>query len=408
VSSQRKIRVAVVFGGRSTEHAVSCLGAGHILAALDRDRYEVVPIGIAPDGRWVLTSDDPDRLAIRGGELPTVDAVATPGTEIAARLDRGAQALVVTGPGEVPRSLGEVDVVLPLLHGAYGEDGTLQGLLEMTGTSYAGAGVLASAAGMDKEYMKLIFAARGLPVGRYVVVRDRDWRGRTADPAHSAESADTADTAGTAESAGRARPAPQAATERKRVLDEIGELGWPLFVKPARGGSSIGITRADNQVELEEAIEAAREFDPKVLVEAAVEGIEIECAVLEGIDGGPPDASVPAQVLVGGDSEFYDFQAKYLESDTGLAIPPPIPAEHAEQIRQLACAAFEALSCEGLARVDFFYTPGGQILLNEINTMPGMTSASAFPVMWAATGLPLPQLVDRVIQTALSKRRGLR
>jgi D-alanine-D-alanine ligase-like ATP-grasp enzyme len=408
VSSQRKIRVAVVFGGRSTEHAVSCLGAGHILAALDRDRYEVVPIGIAPDGRWVLTSDDPDRLAIQGGELPTVDAVATPGTEIAARFDRGERALVVTGPGEVPRSLGEVDVVLPLLHGAYGEDGTLQGLLEMTGTSYAGAGVLASAAGMDKEYMKLIFAARGLPVGRYVVVRDRDWRGRTADPADMAESADAAESAGTAESAGWARPAPQAATERKRVLDEIGELGWPLFVKPARGGSSIGITRADNQAELEEAIEAAREFDPKVLVETAVEGIEIECAVLEGVDGGPPDASVPAQVLVGGDSEFYDFQAKYLEADTGLAIPPPIPAEHAEQIRQLACAAFEALSCEGLARVDFFYTPDGRILLNEINTMPGMTSASAFPVMWAATGLPLPQLVDRIVQTALRKRRGLR
>jgi D-alanine-D-alanine ligase len=408
VSSQRKIRVAVVFGGRSTEHAVSCLGAGHILAALDRDRYEVVPIGIAPDGRWVLTSDDPDRLAIQGGELPTVDAVATPGTEIAARFDRGERALVVTGPGEVPRSLGEVDVVLPLLHGAYGEDGTLQGLLEMTGTSYAGAGVLASAAGMDKEYMKLIFAARGLPVGRYVVVRDRDWRGRTADPADMAESADAAESAGTAESAGWARPAPQAATERKRVLDEIGELGWPLFVKPARGGSSIGITRADNQAELEEAIEAAREFDPKVLVETAVEGIEIECAVLEGVDGGPPDASVPAQVLVGGDSEFYDFQAKYLEADTGLAIPPPIPAEHAEQIRQLACAAFEALSCEGLARVDFFHTPDGRILLNEINTMPGMTSASAFPVMWAATGLPLPQLVDRIVQTALRKRRGLR
>ena len=399
MSSQRKIRVAVVFGGRSAEHAVSCLGAGHVLAAIDRDRYEVVPIGIAPDGRWVLTSDDPGRLAIRDGELPSVDAVATPGTEIAARLDPGEQALVVTGPGEVPRSLGEVDVVLPLLHGTYGEDGTLQGLLEMTGTCYAGAGVLASAAGMDKEYMKLIFAARGLPVGRYVVVRDRDWRGRPADPAQSDAPA---------ESAGSARPAPQAVNERKRVLDEIGELGWPLFVKPARGGSSIGITRAGNQAELEEAIEAAREFDPKVLVEPAVEGIEIECAVLEGVAGGPPDASVPAQVLVGGDSEFYDFQAKYLEADTGLAIPPPIPAGHTEQIRQLACAAFEALSCEGLARVDFFYTPGGQILLNEINTMPGMTSASAFPVMWAASGLPLPQLVERIIQTALRKRGGLR
>jgi D-alanine--D-alanine ligase len=378
VSSQRKIRVAVVFGGRSTEHAVSCLGAGHILAAIDRDRYDVLPVGITRDGRWVLTSDDPARLAIHGGELPSVESVASPGTEIAARLDRGARGLVVTGPGEVPRSLGEVDVVLPLLHGAYGEDGTLQGLLEMTGTCYAGAGVLASAAGMDKEYMKLIFAARGLPVGRYVVVRDRDWRDRPA------------------------------VTERKRVLDEISELGWPVFVKPARGGSSIGITRASDQAGLEEAIEAAREHDPKVLVEAAVDGMEIECAVLEGIDGGPPDASVPAQVLVGGGADFYDFQAKYLEADTGLAIPPPVPAEHAEQIRQLACAAFEALSCEGLARVDFFYTPGGQILLNEINTMPGMTSASAFPVMWAASGLPLPQLVDRIIQTALHKRRGLR
>ncbi len=283
---------------------------------------------------------------------------------------------MVTGAGEVPRSLGEVDVVLPLLHGAYGEDGTLQGLLEMTGTGYAGAGVLASAAGMDKEYMKLIFAARGLPVGRYVVVRDRDWRDRP--------------------------------TERKRVLDEIAELGWPLFVKPARGGSSIGITRVSDQAGLEEAIEAAREHDPKVLVEAAVEGIEIECAVLEGLDGGPPEASVPAQVLVGGGAEFYDFGAKYLEADTGLAIPPPVPAAHAEQIRQLACAAFDALSCEGLARVDFFYTPDGRILLNEINTMPGMTPASAFPVMWAASGLPLPQLVDRILQTALRKRRGLR
>ena len=368
--------MAVVFGGRSSEHAISCLGAGNVLAALDRDRYEVVPVGIARDGRWVLAPDDPGQLAVAGGELPSVEAMSAPGTEIAARLDPVTRGLVVTAPGDPPRSLGEVDVVLPLLHGAYGEDGTLQGLLEMAGARYAGAGVFASAAGMDKEYMKLIFAARGLPVGRYAVVRDRDWHG--------------------------------AATERKRVLDEIGELGWPLFVKPARGGSSIGITRAGSQAELEEAIEAARAHDPKVLVEAAVEGIEIECAVLEGIGGGPPDASVPAQVLVGGESEFYDFQAKYLEADTGLAIPPPIPAEHAEQLRQLACAAFEALSCEGLARVDFFYTPGGQILLNEINTMPGMTAASAFPVMWEASGLPLPQLVDRIIQTALRKRRGLR
>jgi D-alanine-D-alanine ligase len=378
--------VAVVFGGRSSEHAVSCLGAGNVLAALDRDRYEVVPIGIARDGRWVLAPDDPGRLAITGGELPSVEAIAVPGQQIAARLDPATPGLVVTRPGEVPRSLGEVDVVLPLLHGAYGEDGTIQGLLEMAGTCYAGAGVFASAAGMDKEYMKLIFTARGLPIGRYVVVRDRDWQ-----PTATGGS-----------------PATQ---ERKRVLDEIGELGWPVFVKPARGGSSIGTTRVtseDGLAGLEEAIEVAREHDPKVLVEAAVPGIEIECAVLEGIAGGPPDASVPAQVVIGGGAEFYDFQAKYLEADTTMAIPAPIGDDAIAEVRRLACAAFEALSCEGLARVDFFCTPAGEIVLNEINTMPGMTSASAFPLMWAATGLPPQQLWDRIIQTALAKRPGLR
>jgi D-alanine-D-alanine ligase len=375
-----------VFGGRSSEHAVSCLGAGHVLAALDRDRYEVVPVGIARDGRWILAPDDPGRLAITGGELPSVEAMAAPGTEIAARLDPATRGLVVTAPGDVPHSLGEVDVVLPLLHGAYGEDGTLQGLLEMAGARYAGAGVFASAAGMDKEYMKLIFAARGLPVGRYVVVRDRDWRQHETDGA----------------------PRAAATAERKRVLDEIGELGWPVFVKPARGGSSIGTTHVPDPAGLEEAIEIAREHDPKVLVEAAVPGMEIECAVLEGASGGPPDASIPAQVLIGGDAEFYDFQAKYLEADTAMAIPPPIGSDAIEEIRRLAGAAFDALSCEGLARVDFFYTPQGRIVLNEINTMPGMTSASAFPLMWEATGLALPQLWDRIIQTALRKRPGLR
>ncbi len=386
LNGQRKIRVAVVFGGRSSEHAVSCLGAGNVLAALDRDRYEVVPIGIARDGRWVLAPDDPGRLAITGGELPSVEAMAAPGQQIAARLDPATRGLIVTPPGEVPRSLGEVDVVLPLLHGAYGEDGTIQGLLEMAGTRYAGAGVFASAAGMDKEYMKLIFTARGLPVGRYVVVRDRDWH----PPA----------VAGGA-----------ASQERKRVLDEISELGWPVFVKPARGGSSIGTTRVTSQdglAGLEEAIEVAREHDPKVLVEAAVPGIEVECAVLEGTDGGPPDASVPAQVVVGGGAVFYDFQAKYLEADTTMAIPAPIGDDAIAQVRRLACAAFEAVSCEGLARVDFFATPAGEIVLNEINTMPGMTSASAFPLMWAATGLPPTQLWDRIIQTALAKQPGLR
>jgi D-alanine-D-alanine ligase len=374
VPGQRKIRVAVVFGGRSTEHAVSCASAGLILSVIDRNRYEVLPIGIATDGRWVLTSGDPARLAVTGGSLPTVESVATPGTEVLPRTGAGGGALEVRIPGDVPRDLGEVDVVLPLLHGTYGEDGTLQGLLEMTGTAYAGAGVFASAAGMDKEYMKLIMVARGLPVGRHVVVRDRDW------------------TSGL--------------PERKRVLDEIAELGWPVFVKPARGGSSIGITRVTGPGVLEEAVEAARAHDPKVIVEAAVAGMEVECAVLEGVDGGPPDASLPGQVVIDERSPFYDFEAKYLASGTTMVIPAPIPEQAAQEVRRLACLAFEAISCEGLARVDFFYTPAGTVVFNEINTMPGMTPASGFPMMWAASGLPLPQLVDRIIQTALRRRSG--
>jgi D-alanine--D-alanine ligase len=368
----RKIRVAVVFGGRSTEHAVSCASAGLVLSAIDRERYDVLPIGIATDGRWVLTSDDPGRLALSAGSSPSVESVALPGTSIVP----SGGSLQVTAPGEVPRDLGEVDVVLPLLHGSYGEDGTIQGLLEMTGTRYAGAGVFASAAGMDKEYMKLIIAARGLPIGRYVVVRDRDWSSGVA--------------------------------ERKRVLDEIAELGWPVFVKPARGGSSIGITRVSGFSGfsgLEDAIEAARVHDPKVLAEAAVDGLEIECAVLEGLDGGPPEASVPGQVVVDAESAFYDFEAKYLASGTYMTIPAPLSAAATSRVQSLACAAFDAISCEGLARVDFFVTPAGEILVNEINTMPGMTPASAFPRMWAASGLPLPQLIDRIIQTALHKRR---
>jgi D-alanine-D-alanine ligase len=378
-----KIRVAVVFGGRSSEHAVSCASAGLVLSAIDRDRYDVLPIGITADGRWVLTSGDPARLALSGGALPSVESVAVTGAEITPRNGPGGAVLQVGTPGEVPRDLGEVDLVLPLLHGAYGEDGTLQGLLEMTGTKYAGAGVFASAAGMDKEYMKLILAARGLPIGRYVVVQDRQWRGLTGLGGLDGE--------------------------RKRILDEIAELGWPVFVKPARGGSSIGISRVDGPGDsLTEAIEAAREHDPKVLVEAAVDGMEIECAVLEGIDGGPPEASVPAQVLLDAHSEFYDFGAKYLATSTQMTIPAPLPAPAVDQIRRLACAAFDAISCEGLARVDFFYTPAGEVVINEINTMPGMTPSSAFPLMWAATGLPLPQLVDRIIQTALHKRSGLR
>jgi D-alanine-D-alanine ligase len=363
-----RIRVAVVFGGRSSEHAISCLTAGGVMAAIDQDRYEVIPIGIARDGRWVLASGQ--RLAIEDGRLPEV---AEGGLPLALPFDPESRGLVVVEPGEVPRTLGEVDVVLPLLHGPYGEDGTIQGLLELAGVRYVGAGVLASAASMDKAYMKMVWQGCGLPVGPYVVVKDRQWR-----------------------------------RERKQVIDEIKELGWPVFVKPARAGSSMGISKVESEDALEAAVEAAREHDPKVIVEAAIPGREVECGVLEGLDDEPAEASLPAEVRVGSDHDYYDFEAKYLDDGLALDIPPQLPATVIEEVRRLSVQAFDALSCEGLARVDFFYTPDGRLILNEINTMPGCTPASAFPKMWAATGLDYPALVDRWIRTALARPLGLR
>ena len=386
---QRKIRVAVIFGGRGPEHAVSCMGGGNMLGAIDRDRYEVIPVGITREGNWVLAADEPARLAISGRELPSVADVAEPGGPVVPWAGQPDRSLTAAAAAQIPHLLGEVDVVLPILHGPFGEDGTIQGLLEMAGIRYVGAGVLASAVSMDKEYMKMIFKARGLPVGPYVVVRERDWPpgpdGGLADPAGE-----------------------PAHPERKRVLDAIAELGWPLFVKPARGGSSIGTSKAADLAGLHEAIETARRYDPKVLVEAAVDGVEVECAVLEGAHGGPPDTSIPGQLLIEGGEEFWDFEAKYLDEASGMAIPALIPAKAQEEVRRLAAEAFDAVSCEGLARVDFFYTPDGQIMINEINTIPGLSPASYFQKMWEASGLPFGQLIDRLLQTALRKRPGLR
>ena len=396
MSVQRKIRVAVVFGGKGPEHAVSCMGGGNMLGAIDRDRYEVIPVGITREGNWVLTADEPGRLAISGGELPSVEAVAGPGGQIVPWADQSGRALAASAPGEIPHLLGEVDVVLPVLHGPFGEDGTIQGLLEMAGIRYVGAGVLASAVSMDKEYMKMIFKARGLPVGQHVVVRERDWPGGAGNGAPG--------TGGAALGTGGEAAHP----ERKRVLDAIAELGWPLFVKPARGGSSIGTSKAVDMAGLHAAIETARRYDPKVLVEAAIDGVEVECSVLEGIAGAPPDTSIPGQLLIDGGEEFWDFEAKYLDQASGMAIPAPIPADASEEIRRLAAEAFDAVSCEGLARVDFFYTSDGQILINEINTIPGLSPASYFQKMWEASGLPFSQLIDRLLQTALAKRPGLR
>jgi D-alanine-D-alanine ligase len=386
----------VVFGGQGPEHAISCMGAGTVLAILDRDRYEVVPVGILPDGRWVLTRDEPERLAISGRTLPSVAAVAGPdAAEAPAPPPAPDAAAGGPDPGHavapspaaaapvasVPGVLAGVDVVLPILHGPFGEDGTIQGLLEMAGLRYVGAGVLASAVGLDKEYMKLVFAARGLPICPYVVVRDRDWQGGPG-------------AAGTA------------TAERKRIYDAIAELGYPVFVKPARGGSSIGTAKANDQASVTEAIEGARRYDTKVIVERAVDGAEIECAVLEGLDGGPPDTSLPGQLVIAGGEEFYDFEAKYLDPTGSMAIPAPVPPDVIDEIRRMAGVAFEAVSCQGFARVDFFYTRDGEILVNEINTIPGMTATSYFPKMWEATGLPLPRLLDRMITTALRRRPG--
>ncbi len=364
--------MAVVFGGRSSEHGVSCLTAADVIRALDPQRYEVVPVGITPDGRWVLESGDPHRFAITDGRLPEVDGA---GATVALRpADEGG--LVVSEPGAVPRALGEVDVVLPLLHGPWGEDGTVQGLLEVAGVRYVGAGVLASAVGMDKEFMKLAFAAAGLPQLPYVVIRPGRWQ-----------------------------------REPGAVRTDVAALGLPVFVKPARAGSSFGITRVDRSEDLEAAIAAAQAHDPKVIVEsAALETREVECGVLAGAGGARPEASVVGEIRIdpGSGHAFYDFEAKYVDGSAGLQIPADLDAETADRIRRWAVDAFEAIDAEGLARVDFFVLPDGGVLVNELNTMPGFTPTSMFPQLWAASGLSYPALVDRLLRLALDRGTGLR
>jgi D-alanine-D-alanine ligase len=364
VTSPRKIRVAVVFGGRSTEHAVSCVSAGTILSALDPDEYEVVPVGITRAGQWVLTSGDPAQLAFAERRLPEI--TASSGSAVVLPGDPTSHGLVLLDAADGARAFGEVDVVFPALHGVYGEDGTIQGLLEMAGIPYVGANVFASAAAMDKEFTKKLAAAAGIPVGPYAVLR-----------------------------------AGQSLSEADKQ-----RLGLPVFVKPARAGSSYGITKVSDWSRLDEAVALARSIDPKVLVEQGMVGREVECGVLEGEYGGVPEASLLAEVRVK-DHEFYDFEAKYLDDSCEYEIPAPLPPQVARQVQEYACQTFTALDCAGLARVDFFVTPENEIYLNEINTMPGFTSTSMFPRMWAATGLEYPKLVSRLIRTALRRGSGL-
>ncbi|HUO40001.1 MAG TPA: D-alanine--D-alanine ligase family protein [Mycobacterium sp.] len=361
----RRTRVAVVYGGRSNEHAISCVSAGSILRNLDPRRFELVAIGITPEGAWLLTDADPAALAIHQGRLPRVSGS---GTELALPADprRGGQMVSLGRPaGQV---LASVDVVFPVLHGPYGEDGTIQGLLELAGVPYVGAGVLASAVGMDKEFTKKLLAADGLPIGDHVVLRpDRP----TLEPA-----------------------------ERRR-------LGLPVFVKPARGGSSIGVSRVSTWAELPAAIAGARRHDSKVLVEAAVHGRELECGVLEFPDGSV-EASAVGEIRVEGvkgrEDGFYDFATKYLDDVAELDVPAKVDDDVAEEVRALAIRAFRAIDCRGLARVDFFLTDSGPIV-NELNTMPGFTRISMFPRMWAASGVDYPALLAAMVDTALARAK---
>jgi D-alanine-D-alanine ligase len=364
-----RIRVAVVFGGRSNEHAISCVSAGSILRNLNPERFEVVAVGITPDGSWVLTDGDPDALAITNRQLPGVNSES--GTELALAADpRRAGQLVSLSPGGA-EVLASVDVVFPVLHGPYGEDGTIQGLLELAGVPYVGAGVLASAAGMDKEFTKKLLVAEGLPVGAYEVLRP---------------SQPTLDT------------------------DLRDRLGLPVFVKPARGGSSIGVSRVTGWDALPAAVADARRHDPKVIVEAAVVGRELECGVLEFPDG-TVQASTVGEIRVAGvrgrEDSFYDFATKYLDDAAELDVPAKVDDDVSDAVRELAIRAFRAIDCQGLARVDFFLTDEGPII-NEVNTMPGFTTISMYPRMWAASGVDYPTLVATMVETALARGTGLR
>ena len=348
-----RVRVAVVYGGRSSEHAISCISAGSILRHLDPRRFDVVAVGITRDGAWLRTDASPDELEIVDGRLPEVTGDS------------------VTPMGLAAEILASVDVVFPVLHGPYGEDGTIQGLLELAGLPYVGAGVFASAAGMDKEFAKKLLACAGLPVVDHVVLRAHQ---NCADPR------------------------------------DLERLGLPLFVKPARGGSSIGVGRVTSAAELPAAIAAAREHDPKVLIEAAIDGRELECGVLEFPDGSVR-ASTLGEIRVAGPGDdresFYDFDTKYLDDVAELDVPATVDDDIAEEIRRMSIRAFSALDCQGLARVDFFLTGSGPVV-NEINTMPGFTTISMFPRMWAASGVDYPALVATMVDTALARGTGLR
>jgi D-alanine-D-alanine ligase len=375
----KKLRVGVIYGGRSGEHEVSLASAAAVFKNLDPARYEAIPIKIEKDGRWSLPDRPPaiDKAAdvIHETGAPQLEAndrrethlVARPGGDTLVTLDPSTRADEPARSGQVAVSGLKLDVVFPVLHGPYGEDGTVQGLLELANVAYVGAGVLASAVGMDKAAMKLVFAAKGLPICDYEVVLRRDWQ----------------------------------RDERATLQTVVDRLGFPVFVKPANLGSSVGISKAKHVAELRTAIKLAGEFDRKVIVEAAVpKAREIEVAVLGNDE---PEASVPGEIIPSG--EFYDYEAKYLNAESRDVIPAPLPERLTEEIRSLAVTAFKALDCAGMARVDFLLADDGtgSLYLNELNTIPGFTTISMYSKMWAASGVSYPQLIDRLIALAIDR-----
>ena len=365
-------RVLLLFGGRSGEHAISCATAGGVLRAIDRTKYDVVAVGITPAGQWVLVADDPDRWSIVDGRLPEVEDGPA---HVLLPQSTDVRALQVLEGQNAPAALGRVDVVFPLLHGPFGEDGTVQGMLELVDLRYVGAGVLASAVGMDKHFMKLVLAAQGIPIAPFTVLRPGDF-------------------------------------DRNPVAwtQTIAALGLPVFVKPARAGSSLGISKVSTLDELPAAIAEAQRHDPKIIVEVGVVGREIECAVLGAREGERARASQPGEIVVtNSEHGFYDFEAKYLdEASVRLTCPADLPADVIETVRDLAVRTFEAVGCEGLARVDVFVTADHGVIVNEINTMPGFTPFSMYPRMWQESGISYPDLIDELLQLALSRRVGLR
>ena len=365
-------RVALIFGGDSSEHGVSCLTAASVMSAIDHTRYEVIGLGITPSGRWTQVSPDEVRaMTVVDGTLPSVsednpDAVLM-------RTAHGCQ--VGTREGESLSQVRDVDVAFALLHGPFGEDGTIQGMFEMVGVRYVGAGVAASAIGMDKHVMKMVLAAAGIPMGPYTIVQPHEW---TADP----------DSAITAASA----------------------LRFPVYVKPARGGSSLGISRVTAPEGLGAAIVAARQYDPKVIIEQGfIDVREIECAVLGSPGDAAPRTSLLGEIRMHTEDAFYDFDAKYLpEEQVSLLVPAQVDDALEARVQELASRTFRAVGCEGLARVDTFVTPDGEVFVNEINTMPGFTKFSMFPMLWQASGIEYPELIAELIRLAIARPLGLR